>query len=309
MADEMRKVLYQTLTDLMRDDERIVVVGPDINKPDGLTGIGDDHPGRLVNVGIAEQNMAAVGAGLASQGLIPFIHAFCVFATRRICDQVAISICYAENNVKIIGTDPGVTAELNGGTHMAVEDIGVFRSIPNIRIMEPADGIELRQMVEHAAKTDGPVYIRTIRKEAADIHGPDYRFEAGKADLLREGTDVSILASGVLMVGEALAAADELAGRGIDAEVLNIHTIKPIDAEAIVRTAGKTGFIVTAENHNILGGLRSAVAEVVTELCPVRILPVGIKNVKGEVGKLDYLKKHFGLSADAIIAAVEKGLA
>jgi len=189
---------------------------------------------------------------------------------------------------------------------MAIEDIGVLRSIPNIMIMEPSDGIELRQMVEHIAKTDGPAYIRMYRKAVPDLHEIDYKFDAGKADLLREGKDVSILAIG-LMVPEALAAAEILAGRGIEAEVLNIHTIKPIDAESIVRTAKKTGLLVTAENHNILGGLRSAVADVVTERYPTRIVPVGIKDVKGMVGKLDFLKTEFGLTADAIVAAVEKG--
>jgi len=307
MADEMRNILYQSIYELMKEDERIVVVGPDFNKPNGLIGLKDTFPERLVNVGIAEQNMAGIGAGLAAQGLIPFIHTFSAFASRRICDQVAISICYAESNVKIIGTEPGIMAELNGGTHIALEDIGVLRSIPNIRIMDPADGIELRQMVAYAAKTEGPVYIRMTRREVPDIHDQDYIFEAGKADLLREGKDVGILASGSMMVYEALAAAETLASRGIEAEVLNIHTIKPIDADAIVRTAKKTRLLVTAENHNILGGLRSAVAEVVTEQYPVRILPIGIKDIKGEVGKLDYLKKQFGLTADDIVAAVEKG--
>jgi len=248
--------------------------------------------------------MAGIAAGMASYGMIPIINTFAAFATRRICDQIAVSICYSDSNVKIIGTDPGITAELNGGTHMCFEDIGVVRSIPNITILEPSDSEELRQMVPAMIKHKGPVYLRLYRKESPDVHRDDYRFELGKADILKEGGDVTVICSGI-MVSEALEASEKLLEKGIDAEIINIHTIKPIDTESVIKSARKTGVIVTAENHNILGGLRAAVAEIVTEYYPVKIYPVGVKDVKGEVGKLNYLRQQFGLTSEQIVIAAE----
>jgi transketolase len=303
MAEELRKVLYNALDELMGENEKVVVVGADLDKPDGIHALKEKYPGRCYSVGIAEQNMAGVAAGLASQGFIPFINTFCAFATRRICDQVAISVCYAGNNVKIIGTDPGIAAEYNGGTHMTFEDIGVVRSIPNMRIVEPSDSIELAQMIPSIAKIDGPVYLRMYRKQIDDVHDDSYKYEFGKADVVRKGENITIIASG-MMLCEALKAADELSASGISAEVINVHTIKPIDRETIINSSKKTGLIVTAENHNILGGLRSAVAEVITEEYPVRILPVGVNDIKGEVGLLPYLRERFGLDARTIVETV-----
>jgi transketolase len=305
MAKELRNILYEALAESMRKDEKIVVVGADLDRPDGIIALRDEFPQRSFSVGIAEQNMAGIAAGLASQGFIPVINTFAAFATRRICDQITVSICYANSNVKIIGTDPGIAAELNGGTHMTFEDIGVVRSIPNITIVEAADGIELAQMIPAILAHKGPVYLRLYRKAIEDVHTSDYKYELGKADVIREGADVSILTSGI-MVCETLAVAAALAKKNIEAEVINIHTIKPIDASAIIRTAKKTGVIVTAENHNILGGLRSAVADVITENYPVKIYPVGVKDVKGEVGKLPYLREQFGLTSDVISAVAER---
>jgi transketolase len=244
---------------------------------------------------------------MASYGMIPVINSFAAFATRRICDQIAVSICYANSNVKIIGTDPGITAELNGGTHMTFEDIGVLRSIPNIMILEPSDAEELKQMVPAIFEIEGPVYIRMYRKATPDVHNSDYKFQLGKADVLKTGKDVSIISSGI-MVSEAVKAAEELSQKGIEAEVINIHTIKPLDAEAIIKSAQKTGAIVTAENHNILGGLRGAVAEVITENYPVKIYPVGVKDIKGEVGTMPYLRERFGLTSAEIVKAAEKAV-
>ncbi|MDO4552393.1 MAG: transketolase C-terminal domain-containing protein [Bacillota bacterium] len=305
---EMRKVMCESIIEEMKKNDKIVVINSDLGKANGTLPIADVFPDRLFDAGVAEQNMAAVAAGMASYGMVPIINSFCAFATRRICDQAAISIAYAGQNVKIIGTDPGITAELNGGTHMTFEDIAVMRSIPNMVIMEPCDEAELRQMIAAMCEYEGPVYMRLYRKVTEPVHGEDYRFRMGKADVLKEGRDVSVICSGIL-VQEALAAEKELAAKGIDAEIINIHTIKPIDRKAIVDTARKTGVLVTAENHNILGGLRSAVAEVVTEESPVKIYPVGVNNLKGEVGKLAYLKEQFGLTAGAIVAAAEKAVA
>jgi transketolase len=295
------------MEDLMRKDENVVVVGADLNKPDGVIGLKDEFPDRVINVGIAEQNMAGIGAGLSAYGLMPFINTFCAFATRRICDQAAVSICYAERNVKIIGTDPGIAAEYNGGTHMTFEDIGVMRSIPNIVIVEPADAVELKQMIPSIAEYDGPVYMRLYRKKIENVHSDDYKYELGRADTIRAGNDATVISSGIMVI-EALKAANELSAKGVDIEVINIHTIKPIDRKAIIASAQKTGVVITAENHNILGGLRSAVSEVLTEEYPVRVYPVGINNLKGEVGKFAELRERFGLTSAAIVSAVEKAL-
>jgi len=292
----------------MIKNEKVVLVGADLIKTNGLKPIIEAFPERVVNVGVAEQNMAGIAAGMASYGMIPVINTFAAFASRRICDQVAISICYAGQNVNIIGTDPGITAELNGGTHMTFEDIGVLRSIPNITIVEAADSIELAQMIPAIIQHEGPVYLRMYRKATPFVHNEDYRFKLGKADLLRPGQDVTILCSGI-MVSEAVEAGKQLEADGIDAEIINIHTIKPLDEETICASADKTGAIVTCENHNILGGFRSAVAEAITACKPVRIYPVGVNDIKGEVGVLDYLRTRFGLNAKSIVSAAKRAVA
>lgn len=302
---ELREVLFQAIAKEMERDGRIVSIDADLGKADGLLKLHERFPGRAFDAGIAEANMAGMAAGMASYGMIPIINTFAAFATRRICDQIAISICYANQNVKIIGTDPGITAELNGGTHMTFEDIGVVRSIPGITILEPADASELEQMVPAMLVYEGPVYLRLYRKEAPLVHGADYRFRMGKADRIKLGADVTIVCGGI-MVSEALAAAQALAADGIDAEVINIHTIKPIDREAIVASAAKTRAVVAAENHNVIGGLGSAVAEVLSEELPTRMAFVGVKDRKGEVGKLSYLREQFGLTAAEIVKAVKR---
>ena len=291
----------------MRKNENIVSVGADLDKADGLIPLRKEFPLRAIDAGIAEQNMAGIAAGMASYGMIPIINTFAAFAARRICDQAAVSICYSNSNVKIIGTDPGIAAELNGGTHMTFEDIGVLRSIPNITIIEPSDAEELRQMLPAMIHHKGPIYMRLYRKVTPDVHGKDYQFELGKADVLKEGKDVTVICSGI-MVSEAMEASKELLKKGIDAEVINIHTIKPIDTETIIKSAKKTGVVVTAENHNILGGLRAAVAEAITENYPVKIYPVGVKDIKGEVGKLPYLREQFGLTSEKIMLAAVKAV-
>ncbi|HWQ74374.1 MAG TPA: transketolase C-terminal domain-containing protein [Syntrophomonas sp.] len=299
MSVEMRNILCETLAEAMRKNNKIVSIDSDLGKADGTMPLRKEFPDRAFDVGIAEANMTGIAAGMAAYGMIPVINTFTAFASRRACDQIAISACYANQNVKIIGTDPGVTAELNGGTHMSFEDVGVLRSIPNILIAEPSDGIELRKMMEAVLEYQGPVYIRMYRKALDDINTEDYEFKLGKANVMREGKDVTIIASGIL-VAEALKAGDKLAENGIDAEIINIHTIKPLDEQAVLKSAKKTGVIVTCENHNIMGGLRSAVAETISLNYPVKIYPVGVDNIKGEVGKLDYLKERFGLTAETI---------
>ncbi len=307
MAEELRKVLCNSLMEVMKSNDKVVSISADLDKANGLLPLRKIFPDRAFDAGIAEQNMAGIAAGMASYGYIPVINTFAAFATRRICDQVAVSICYANQNVKILGTDPGITAELNGGTHMTFEDIGVMRSIPNITIVEPCDAAELRQMIPAIIEHDGPVYLRLYRKNAPQVHGENYRFQLGKADLIKEGKDITILCSGI-MVTEALKASEILLQSGVDAEVINLHTIKPLDGKAVIDSARKTGAIITCENHNILGGMRAAVAEVITANYPVRIYPVGVKDSKGLVGKLEYLKEEFGLTAVEVFKTAMEAL-
>ncbi len=304
----MREAFGNTLAEIMRKDERICVLDADLASCNGTAKLQKEFPERAMEVGIAEQNMASVAAGLSSYGFIPFITSFTPFATRRICDQIAISIAYAKQNVKIVGTDPGISAQLNGGTHMSMEDIGVLRSIPTMVIFEPVDNEQLIQALPQIIEYKGPVYIRMFRKDCPDIFAKDYKFDLFKADKLKEGKDLTIFASGI-MVEKSLKAAEELKNEGIDAEVINIHTIKPIDQETVVESIKKTKCAVVAENHNILGGLFSAVSEVSVQNFPVPIVPVGVKDVFGEVGKLKELAEKFGMTEKEIIEAAKKAVA
>lgn len=300
---EMRTVLFEELEKLMNIDEKIVVIDADLAKANGTHRLRERFPERALDVGIAEQNMASVAAGLSSYGFKPIILSFTPFATRRICDQIAVSIAYARQNVKIIGTDPGIAAELNGGTHMSVEDIGVVRSIPTMVVFEPVDNTQLRQAIPQIINYNGPLYMRMFRKETPDIFDDNYKFDLFKGDIIKEGRDVTIIASGI-MVDEALKASQKLSNENIDAEVINIHTIKPIDKDLIISSVKKTKKVVTCENHNIIGGLTSAVSEVLSLNYPVPLACVGIKDRFGEVGKLNELKSKFEMTFDDIVKAV-----
>ncbi|MFD3156213.1 transketolase family protein [Haloimpatiens sp. FM7330] len=302
---EMRKVLCKELEKLMEKDERIIVLDADLAKPNGTLPLRKKYPERAFEVGIAEQNMAGIAAGMAAYGCIPFIASFTPFASRRICDQIAISIAYAKQNVKILGTAPGIAAQLNGGTHMSMEDIGVLRSIPDMVIFEPVDIVQLKKSLPKIIQYNGPIYIRLFRKVTPVIFDENYEFNLFKADCIKKGRDVTLFASGI-MTPEALKAAEELKKEGIEAEVINVHTIKPIDKETIVKSARKTGAVVTCENHNVIGGLKSAVSEVLIEECPVPLKGIGVQDHFGEVGSLDYLKKKYNMTFCDIIKAVKE---
>jgi transketolase len=302
---EMRAAYCAAMLEMAAQDARIVAVQADLMGAHGMKAFAEKFPGRSFNVGVAEANMAGIAAGLAAAGKIPFIHSFATFATRRCFDQIAISICYAKLNVRIIGSDPGVGAELNGGTHMALEDIGIMRTLPGMTIFEPVDAVQLRAALPVLTHQEGPVYIRLFRKAAQSVFQAGYQFRPGRADLLREGGDVTIIASGVCTF-EALAAAEKLSASGIRARVLNIHTVKPIDTEAIIQAAAETGAIVTAENHSIIGGLGSAVAEILAEEHPAPMARVGVRDRCGEVGRQDYLMQAFGITAADIESAARK---
>ena len=299
---EMRAMYAQCLGELMERDEKLVLLDADLSKACGTFPLRKRFPDRIYDCGVAEQNMISIAAGLASYGYKPWAESFAPFATRRVCDQIAISVCYAKRNVKIVGTDPGIAAELNGGTHMSLEDMGVVRSIPGLVIFEPTDTVQLKAAMPVLHAYEGPVYMRMNRKEFPTVFPEGYRFDLFKADLLRAGTDVTILAAG-LMVSESLQAAETLAAEGISCEVINVHTIKPIDRETILASAKKTGVIVTAENHNVIGGLRSAVLEALAH-DPVPVWAVGAEDRFGEVGKLPYLKEALGLNAAHLAAVV-----
>ena len=301
---EMRAMYAQCLGELMERDEKLVLLDADLSKACGTFPLRKRFPDRIYDCGVAEQNMISIAAGLASYGYKPWAESFAPFATRRVCDQIAISVCYAKRNVKIVGTDPGIAAELNGGTHMSLEDMGVVRSIPGLVIFEPTDTVQLKAAMPVLHAYESPVYMRMNRKEFPTVFPEGYRFDLFKADLLRAGTDVTILAAG-LMVSESLQAAETLAAEGISCEVINVHTIKPIDRETILASAKKTGVIVTAENHNVIGGLRSAVLEALAH-DPVPVWAVGAEDRFGEVGKLPYLKEALGLNAAHVAAVVRE---
>ncbi len=303
---QMREVYAEALGELMERDACVVLLDADLGKASGTLGLRKRFPNRIFDCGVAEQNMASIAAGLASYGFKPWIESFTPFASRRICDQIAISICYAGMNVKIMGSDPGITAELNGGTHMSMEDIGVLRSIPGIVIFEPVDAVQLRAAMPVLDAYEGPVYLRLARGEQPAIFPEDYQFDLFRADVLREGSDLSIFVSGI-QTRDCLDAAAELAESGISCEVINVHTIKPIDRETVIASARKTGAVLTVENHNVIGGLRSAVLEALALECiPVRA--VGVEDRFGEVGKLPYLREAMGLTKEHVIEAAKEAV-
>ncbi len=303
---EMRAVYAGCLAELMEQDRHVCVLDADLAKASGTRGLYERFPKQMFDCGVAEQNMASIAAGLASYGFKPWIESFTPFATRRICDQVAISIAYAGMNVKIVGTDPGISAELNGGTHMSMEDVGVLRSIPGMVIFEPVDSVQLRAAMPVLNAYEGCVYMRLFRKELPDVFGEDYRFELFKADLLKEGRDLSIFVSGFL-TKDVLTAERELAAAGIDAEIINVHTIKPIDRETVLASARKTGAVLTVENHNVIGGLHSAVLEALAEE-KLPVCAVGVQDRFGEVGKMPYLREAMGLTVENIVATAKKAV-
>ncbi len=303
---EMRAVYAECLAELMTKDRHVVVLDADLSKASGTRALYEKFPRQMFDCGIAEQNMASIAAGLASYGFKPWIESFTPFATRRICDQIAISIAYAGMNVKVVGTDPGIAAELNGGTHMSMEDIGVLRSIPGMIIFEPVDEVQLRAAMPVLAEYPGCIYMRLFRKETPRVFPEDYEFKLFKADRLREGCDLSIFVSG-LPTADTLAAAEQLAAEGISAEVINVHTIKPIDRETVLASARKTGCVLTVENHNVIGGLHSAVLETLAaEKIPAAA--VGVEDRFGEVGKLPYLKETMGLTKEHIVRKAKEVL-
>ncbi|MBQ8178128.1 MAG: transketolase family protein [Clostridia bacterium] len=304
----MKEVLVDHMRNVLSSDPNVVMLDADLAKCAGTNVLYKEFPDRCFDIGIAEANMASMAAGLSSYGFKPYISSFAPFATRRCADQIMISICYAQQNVKIIGTDPGISAELNGGTHMALEDIGMLRSIPNILIYEPTDTMEFAKALPQIHAYPYPCYVRMHRKCPALLTKESDEVNILKARIMRQGTDCTIVASGI-MVETALQAADEMAKEGVSVEVVCCHTVKPIDGDTIVASAKKTGAVVTAENHNVMGALRSAVCEVLSENYPVPVESVGVKEKFGEVGKVPYLRKAMNMEVCDVVSAVKKAIA
>lgn len=265
-------------------------------------------PDRHIDCGIAEGNMMGVAAGLAAAGKIPFASTFAMFAAGRAFEQVRNSIGYPHLNVKIGATHAGISVGEDGASHQCNEDIALMRTIPGMTIINPADDVEAQAAVLAAAEYNGPVYLRFGRLAAPVFNGPDYRFQMGKGVTLREGSDVTIIATGIL-VYEAVLAAEALAAEGISTRVINIHTIKPLDRELVVKAAKETGALVTAEEHSVIGGLGAAVAEAIGEECPVPVVRIGIKDSFGHSGKGGELLKEYGLCSENIAAEAKRALA
>ncbi len=303
-----REAYGKALAKLGLENENIVVLDADLSKSTKTADFKKVAEDRFINMGIAEGNMMSVAAGLASCGKIPFASTFAIFAAGRAFEQIRNSICYPKLNVKICATHAGLTVGEDGASHQAIEDLALMRSIPNMVVISPSDDVETEAAIKAITEYHGPCYVRLGRSGVETINdNADYKFEIGKAVKLREGRDGTIIATGI-MVDAALEAYNMLAEEGIKVRVLNIHTIKPIDEDAINAAAKETGLIVTAEEHNILGGLGSAVAEVVTSNYPVPVMRVGVKDTFGESGKPEELLKAYGLTADEIVKAVKKGV-
>jgi len=307
----IRQLFGEALVALGQTNPNVVVVDCQTAMPTAAVAFAKAFPERFIDLGIAEQNAVSVAAGLARMGFIPIVPLFACFSSRRALDQVTIQAAYAGLNVKVCGLYAGLTSPNTGATHQMISDLAIMRSIPNLTVVEPADALEMSQALAAVILHRGPVYFRLVR---GDIGGPcprvtpeGYEFRLGKAALLRDGTDVTLIGSG-LMVSRCLQAAEILAADGIAADVINLSTIKPLDADLIVARARRTGAVVTAENHTVLGGLGGAVAEVLGDACPVPLRRVGIRDEFGTSGPLEELFPHYGLTAEAVCAVARSVL-
>ena len=299
----------KALVELGKENDNVVVLDADLSKSTKTAGFGEIFPERFFNAGVAEQNLIGLAAGLSTTGKIPFASSFAMFATGRAFEIIRNSIGYPQLNVKVCATHAGITVGEDGASHQALEDIACMRTIPNMTVIVPSDGVEAMVAVKKIAEFQGPVYLRLGRLALPVINdGENYQFEIGKGITLKEGGDITIIATG-LMVHEALKAADSLLEKGVEARVLNLHTIKPIDQDLIIKAAEETGMIITAEEHNIIGGLGSAVAEVLSENIPVPLKRIGVEDTFGESGKPAELLEKYGLTHEKIFKCAIEMLA
>ena len=303
----MREAFGEALIELARTRDDFVVLDADVAGGTGTAVFRDAFPDRFIQCAIAEQNMMSVAAGLSTTGVVPIVTCYAVFASMRAVEQARNSIAYPEFNVKVIASHLGLDVGPDGPTHQAIEDIAIYRAIPNFRVVAPADPFELKKALPVILDTEGPVYMRTGRSPVPYVFDVDVEFELGRGKVLREGMDVTIIAVGV-MVHRALEAAEVLEDEGVSARVVNMSTIKPIDRELIAESASRTGALVTAEDHNVIGGLGGAVSEVVTSTVPVPVERVGIRDRFAESGDPNDLAEKYGLTAEAICAAAKRVL-
>lgn len=309
MADRIatRDAYGNALVKLGNTNPNVVVLDADLSKSTKTAGFAKAFPDRFFQMGIAEADLMATAAGLATTGKIPFASTFAIFATGRAYDQVRNSIGYPHLNVKVAATHAGITVGEDGGSHQSIEDLTLMRVIPGMVVLSPADAVEAEKLIYEAAAYNGPVYIRLGREPVSVIFDENYKPEIGKAVQLRDGDTATIIATGV-MVEKALEAADLLLQEGVKVRVLNIHTIKPLDEAAIVAAARETGAIVTAEEHSFMGGLSGAVAEVIVRQCPVPMEFVAVQDRFGQSGAPSLLMKEYGLTTDEIVAAVKRAV-
>lgn len=285
--------------------DKLVVLDADLSAATKTGIFKKEYPDRHINCGIAESNMICVAAGFSTMGLVPFASSFAMFAAGRAFEQVRNSIGYPHLNVKIGATHAGISVGEDGASHQCCEDFALMRSIPGMVVICPADDVEAKQAVKAAYKYEGPVYLRFGRLAVPVFHGEDYKFEIGKGEVIKEGTDITIIANG-LMVAEAVEAGKVLEEKGISAEIINIATIKPLDEELVIASAKKTGRVITVEEHSVIGGLGEAVCSALSEKCPTPVKRIGVNDEFGHSGPAKDLLKQFGLSAENIVKTAEE---
>lgn len=295
-----RQSYGETLVELGKENEKIVVLDADLAGATKTNLFAKEFPERFFDMGIAEANMFGTAAGLATCGKIPYASTFAMFAAGRGYDQIRNSICYPKLNVKICATHAGITVGEDGATHQMLEDLSLMRTLPNMTVISPSDDTQTRWMIKEISKIDGPVYVRLARLATPIIYEENQKFEIGKAIQIGEGTDGTVFATGVT-VAEAIKAQEELKSQGVDIRVVDVHTIKPIDKEMIIKCAKETKKLVSIEDHSIIGGLGSAISEVLTEEYPVKLERMGMQDIFGKSGKAEELMEYFGLTAKAIV--------
>ena len=300
-ATDMRTALADTLIELEGTNDRILWLDADLMASSGMNRFKAAYPDKVINCGIQEANMFGVAAGLSEEGFVPFVHSFSAFASRRIADQIFMSGIYARQNVRIVGSDPGLSAGPNGGTHISLEDMGILRTLPGTMILDPCDPVQLKAVTAQSIDRKGIYYIRLMRKSKDQFYEEGTSFEIGRASILKEGGDLSVITCGTVCVREALKAAEILEKEHIHVRIIDMFTVKPLDREAVLKAAAETGAIITLENHNIYNGLGSAVAEVIAEEgIRIPFKRMGVPDSVGEVGTLDYLLCKFGMDGASV---------
>lgn len=308
VGKEKRAVVVDTLISMMDENDKIVVLEADLGGASGTSKIGKVHPDRFIEVGIAEADMVGIAAGLSMKGYTPYLHTFAPFFARRALDQIFLSGAYAKNTINMYASDPGVCVAANGGTHTSFEDISALRAIPEVMIFDPADAVQLEWLVRELANLKGVHYFRANRKGDNDMYEPGSTFEIGKGNVIKEGSDVLLISMGAMLY-DAYEAAQELEKEGISVEVVDMFTVKPLDEELVKKEAAGKKLVVTFENHNVYGGLGSAVAEVLAgEGAGVPLKRIGVQDQFGQVGTMEYLKETFGLTKENVVKTIKEAL-